>query len=116
MTGKARALGRYVMEAAPPQVVSPVRYRVAKILDTIAEEERETDEASSSSSTSSASWPVHHHRRNPRTEMKPACDDALESPWLSNEIYQRVRGLDDNPLRLAETIKCSTMKRSIYIS
>ncbi|CAL9174881.1 unnamed protein product [Musa hybrid cultivar] len=116
MTGKARALGRYVMEAAPPQVVSPVRYRVAKILDTIAEEERETDEASSSSSTSSASWPVHHHRRNPRTEMKPACDDALESPCLSNEIYQRVRGLDDNPLRLAETIKCSTMKRSIYIS
>ncbi|CAL9043407.1 unnamed protein product [Musa banksii] len=105
MTGKARALGRYVMEAAPPQVVSPVRYRVAKILDTIAEEERETDEASSSSSssssTSSASWPVHHHRRNPRTEMKPACDDALESPWLSNEIYQRVRGLDDKSIRVS---------------
>ncbi|GLT59889.1 hypothetical protein SLA2020_326840 [Shorea laevis] len=49
-------LSRFVMEAAPPQFVSVMRYRTRKMMDTINEEERDVSSSDShSSSTSSIS-------------------------------------------------------------
>ncbi|CAL9191974.1 unnamed protein product [Musa hybrid cultivar] len=55
MAAKAQAVGRYVTEAAPPQFVSIVRYKVTRILDTITEEDRDAAEAQPPSAASSPS-------------------------------------------------------------
>lgn len=43
-------IARFVMEVAPPQFVSVMRHRTAKMLDTITEEEKDVADSSSSSS------------------------------------------------------------------
>ncbi|KAL6197427.1 hypothetical protein ACLB2K_033036 [Fragaria x ananassa] len=60
-------LARFITEVAPPQIVSVMRHRTAKVLDTITEEEREyagpndslisSPKGSSSSASSSPSSP-----------------------------------------------------------
>ncbi|KAK2642945.1 hypothetical protein Ddye_024708 [Dipteronia dyeriana] len=45
---------RFVMEVAPPQFVSVMRHRTAKMLDTISEEEKDVVGASSDSLASSS--------------------------------------------------------------
>ncbi|KAG9439765.1 hypothetical protein H6P81_019930 [Aristolochia fimbriata] len=62
----ASFLSRFVSEAAPPQVISVMRRRVSKILDTIVEEDRtEVSElaASSKNSATAAAAAAAYYRR-----------------------------------------------------
>nr|GMD09691.1 uncharacterized protein LOC111412245 [Ipomoea batatas] len=42
-------MARFIMEVAPPQVVTVMRHRTSKMLDTISEEERDTPSSGGSS-------------------------------------------------------------------
>nr|GLL30153.1 uncharacterized protein LOC111412245 [Ipomoea trifida]GMD04269.1 uncharacterized protein LOC111412245 [Ipomoea batatas]GMD06466.1 uncharacterized protein LOC111412245 [Ipomoea batatas]GMD08147.1 uncharacterized protein LOC111412245 [Ipomoea batatas]GMD34504.1 uncharacterized protein LOC111412245 [Ipomoea batatas] len=48
MAANAR-MARFIMEVAPPQVVTVMRHRTSKMLDTISEEERDTPSSGGSS-------------------------------------------------------------------
>lgn len=53
-------IARFMTEVAPPQLISVMRQRTSKVLDTIHEEERESDSCAKKTSSSS----LHNNNNN----------------------------------------------------